>query len=154
MIRLLRHEADTAALGRRLAQVCPVRAVIWLRGPLGAGKTTLVRGFLRGLGYQGAVKSPTYTLIEPYECGGRRVFHLDLYRIADPAELDYLGLRDLQDEDAVLLVEWPKRGAAALPPADLRLDLEYDGSMRRAIVQPLTTAGDELAKAASGFRAA
>jgi len=154
MICVLRDEGDTAALGRRLAQVCPIRAVIWLHGPLGAGKTTLVRGFLRGLGYHGTVKSPTYTLIEPYDSGGHRVFHLDLYRISHPAELDNLGLRELQDDRAVVLVEWPERGVGALPPADLSLELEYQGTMRRVIVRPLTSTGNELAKAVPGFRAA
>lgn len=153
MICLLRDEADTVALGRGLAEHCPPGAVIWLRGPLGAGKTTLVRGFLRALGYQGAVKSPTYTLIEPYECRGRRIFHLDLYRIADPSELDFLGLRELHDEESVLLVEWPERGVAALPPADLTLELDYDASGRRARLQAQSGAGEALARAASPFSA-
>lgn len=150
---VLRDEADTAALGRRLAQACPPGAMIWLRGPLGAGKTTLVRGFLRGLGYEGPVKSPTYTLIEPYECAGRRLFHLDLYRIADPSELDYLGLRELQDGEAVLLVEWPERGGTAVAGADLDLELEYDPAGRRAHLQPRSDAGERLVRAAGDFSA-
>jgi tRNA threonylcarbamoyladenosine biosynthesis protein TsaE len=148
---VLRDDADTLELGRRLAQACPAGAVIWLRGPLGAGKTTLVRGFLRGMGYEGAVKSPTYTLVEPYTCGGRRVFHLDLYRIAEVAELDYLGLRELQDGEAVLLVEWPERGEGALPPADLGLDLDYHPAGRRVRLEPHSPAGERLSEAAAGL---
>jgi tRNA threonylcarbamoyladenosine biosynthesis protein TsaE len=112
-------------IGAALASVCPTNCVIYLKGDLGAGKTTLVRGFLRGLGYQGAVKSPTYTLMEPYEIGDRHCYHFDLYRLADPGELEYLGLRDLLTSDAVLLFEWPDRGEGELPNADLVVDIEY-----------------------------
>lgn len=114
-----------AALGERLAGGLPARLVLYLEGDLGSGKTTLARGILRGLGHRGAVRSPTYTLIEPYEIGARRIYHLDLYRLSDPQELDYLGLRDLIAEDALLLVEWPERGAGALPAPDLRIRCEY-----------------------------
>ncbi len=106
---VLSDEFSQEALGARLADVCTVPMLIFLEGDLGAGKTTLARGFLRGLGHRGAVKSPTYTLIEPYEIDGRKVYHLDLYRVADPAELDYLGLREMLAEEAVLLIEWPER---------------------------------------------
>lgn len=151
MTLTLRNEADTLALGRRLAQACPAAAVIYLRGPLGAGKTTLVRGLLKGIGYRGPVKSPTYTLIEPYECGGRRFFHLDLYRITDPAELEYLGLRELQEGEAVLLVEWPERGSGSLPPADLTLDIEYRPPGRCVHLQPHNDVGVALAAAVGDF---
>ncbi|MEA3638594.1 MAG: tRNA (adenosine(37)-N6)-threonylcarbamoyltransferase complex ATPase subunit type 1 TsaE [Lamprobacter sp.] len=119
-------------LGARLAAL--LRAypgIVYLRGDLGAGKTTLVRGLLRGLGYQGAVRSPTYTLIEPYEAVDPPVVHLDLYRLADPEELDYLGLRDLLERSALILIEWPERGAGALPPADLELLIEHAADQRR-----------------------
>ena len=98
---------------------------IHLHGDLGAGKTTLVRGFLRGLGLQGAVRSPTYTLIESYQAGPVTVHHLDLYRLADPEELEYLGLRDLLGEPALLFIEWPERAGDWLPPPDLEIHLGH-----------------------------
>ena len=127
--------AATDAFGRRLApllaEACrraPV--VVHLEGPLGAGKTTLVRGLLRGLGHEGRVRSPTFTLLEPYDLPGCDVVHLDLYRLADPGELDYLGIEDLLRPGGLVLVEWAERGGDRLPPADLRLALSYDGDGR------------------------
>ncbi|AGA90470.1 ATPase, YjeE family [Thioflavicoccus mobilis 8321] len=134
MIRLsLEGEARQEGLGHRLAPLLTGRLLIFLEGDLGAGKTTLVRGILRGLGHRGAVKSPTYTLIEPYELGGRLVYHLDLYRLGDPQELEYLGLRDLLDEDALVLVEWPERGAGILPGADVTVRILYAGYASRTL---------------------
>ena len=106
------------ALGVRLAPVLD-HAIVYLQGELGAGKTTLARGILRGLGYTGKVRSPTYTLVEPYALEQGSVYHLDLYRIADAEELEWLGLRDMLAEQALLLIEWPERGAGELPQADL-----------------------------------
>jgi len=129
-------ESAQLRLGARLAELLrPYRGTVYLRGDLGAGKTTLVRGLLRGLGYQGAVRSPTYTLIEPYETVEPPVVHLDLYRLADPEELDYLGLRDLLEDPGLILVEWPERGAGALPPADLELQIADAGERRRIRVR-------------------
>ena len=128
---VLCSETEQAAFGARLAADCTGPALIFLEGELGAGKTTLTRGFLRGLGHQGAVRSPTYTLVEPYLIGKRRVYHLDLYRVADPAELEFLGLREMLTEDAVLLIEWPERGAGWLPAADLRIHIEHCPEGRR-----------------------
>nr|WP_328988132.1 tRNA (adenosine(37)-N6)-threonylcarbamoyltransferase complex ATPase subunit type 1 TsaE [Thiorhodovibrio winogradskyi] len=103
----------------------PKGALVFLHGELGAGKTTLVRGLLRAYGVEGAVRSPTYTLIEPYEIRiestPRRIFHLDLYRLADPEELDYLGWQELLGDGGLLLIEWPERGAGVLPPPDFSL---------------------------------
>lgn len=120
----------TEALGARLAQALTPGCVIYLHGDLGAGKTTLARGLLHGLGHHGVVKSPTYTLVEPYQIGEWRLFHWDLYRLADPEELEYLGLRDQLDGEAVLLIEWPERGGGELPEADWDVTLDYAGEGR------------------------
>ena len=144
----LADAAATEQLGARLAgSITP--AIIYLRGDLGAGKTTLARGFIHALGYAGKVRSPTYTLVEPYACEHCPVFHLDLYRLADAEELEWLGLRDMLEEPALLLVEWPERGNGILPPADLTIDIEYSGSGRKARLVPATGAGKRLL---SGFK--
>lgn len=144
---VIHDEAEMLALGGRLAQVCNDAIVIYLHGQLGAGKTTLVRGFMRSMGYTGAVKSPTYTLIEPYEVGGWRLYHLDLYRVQNSAELAFLGLRELYEGKVIMLVEWPERGVGFLPPADLVLDIEYALAGRSLIPQPLTPVGEAIVKA-------
>ncbi len=135
----LADEAATGALGAALAATLEGGGVVLLHGDLGAGKTTLARGFLRGLGYAGVVRSPTYTLLEPYRVHAGTVYHLDLYRLADPEELDYLGLRDLDEPGSVFLVEWPERGRGALPPADLEVVLDHAGDGR---VAQLTSCSD------------
>ncbi len=134
----LPDSAATEAAGAWLAQHGLAGSLIYLQGDLGAGKTTLVRGFLRALGHQGAVKSPTYTLVETYALDTvprRLVYHVDLYRLSDAEELEYLGFRDYFDGASWCLVEWPERGAGWLPPADLRLTLDYAESGRRLTVQ-------------------
>ena len=148
MLQLM-SEAEQEALGARLARACDGPVLIFLEGDLGAGKTTLTRGFLRGLGHRGAVKSPTYTLIEPYEIGGRRVYHLDLYRVADPGELEYLGLREMLGEDAMLLIEWAERGEGWLPPPDLRIIIRHRGLGRDIELNACTPVGES---ALSGLR--
>jgi len=144
LTRHLPDEAATLALGAALARVCGEGAVIFLHGNLGAGKTTLARGFLQGLGHGGRVKSPTYTLVEPYEVEGRRVYHFDLYRLQDHEELDYLGLRDYLGAEAVCLVEWPERGEGALPAPDLEINLAYADRSRRAVLRAGTPRGERL----------
>jgi len=129
---MLADEAATAALGARLAGALDGGLVIYLHGPLGAGKTSFARALLTTLGVGERVKSPTYSLVEGYVAGGRPAWHLDLYRIADPGELEWLGLDALADPDAVVLVEWPERGSGALPAADLVVTLDYAGAGRQA----------------------
>lgn len=142
----------TEALGAALAAAAPERCTLYLLGDLGAGKTTLARGFLQALGHAGPVRSPTYTLIEPYQLRGRDYYHLDLYRLGDPEELDYLGLRDLLGSPCVLLVEWPQRGAGMLPAADLELRLDYRDGARIASLRAGSGAGERLLSSLSRFQ--
>lgn len=136
----LADEAATEALGVRLAQALPARAVLYLHGDLGAGKSTLARALLRALGVKGAIRSPTYTLVEPYAFdGGAQALHLDLYRIGHPDELEFLGLDPA--EARLWLVEWPEHGQAALPAADLEVRLAVAGSGRHCRLEPRSAVG-------------
>lgn len=138
----LAQSEDTDLLGQWLAATRPPQAVMQLRGDLGAGKSTLARALLRALGVQGAIRSPTYTLVERYPLAdGQEAWHLDLYRIGQAEELDFLGL----DEGgaSLWLVEWPERGAGALPPSDLIVDLEIEGQGRRVRLTAASDAGRE-----------
>ncbi len=117
--RLASTDIDMQALGAHLAGLVLPGTVIYLYGTLGAGKTTFVRGFLRGLGYSGKVKSPTYTLVEPYETDKFEVFHFDLYRVEHPDELLQIGLEQYFTLDTVCLIEWPDNGGNWLPPPDI-----------------------------------
>ena len=136
----LADSTQTDRLGRALAATRPPRAVIHLQGDLGAGKSTLARALLRALGVTGAIRSPTYTLVERYPLAtGGEAWHMDLYRIGDPGELEFLGL---DTDDATLwLVEWPERGGHALPAPDLQIALAMDGAGRQARLVPLSEAG-------------
>lgn len=142
--RYLDSAAATEALGARLAKALTPGCVLYLRGDLGAGKTTLARGLLRGLGHRGTVKSPTFTLVEPYQLEEWRLFHWDLYRLTDPEELEYLGLRDQLDGEAVLLIEWPERGRGELPAADLDVALSYSGEARNCRVEARSPTGQAM----------
>gem|GEM_PF-180136 len=126
----LHGQAAQIDLGRRIAAYLHPPCNVYLQGDLGTGKTTLVRGILRGLGYAGPVRSPTYTLLEPYKLGTMCLYHLDLYRLGDPEELEYLGLRDLLDGRNLLLVEWPERGWSVLPAPDLTIRIEHANEAR------------------------
>ncbi len=136
----LPEEGTTRVLGERLAASTPNVAVVYLHGDLGAGKSTLARAWLRALGVTGTVRSPTYTLVERYRlASGREALHLDLYRIGEAGELEFLGLDEA--DTALWLVEWPERGAGALPPADLHVHLGFDGEGRVASLEAGTPAG-------------
>lgn len=141
---LIPDESRMACLGSGLSEICSRTFQIYLKGSLGAGKTTFARGFLKGLGYDGAVKSPTYTLVESYQVRDKKVFHLDLYRLSDPEELEYLGLRDMLAEEAILLVEWPERGQGMLPEPDLAIDIQYVPDGRLVELKACTTQGEQI----------
>lgn len=138
---VLPDSAATEALAATLAHSRPERAVVYLEGELGAGKSTLARAWLRALGVTGAIKSPTYTLIERYPVPGGEAAHLDLYRLAGAAELDFLGLDELAAEATLWLIEWPERGQGSLPAPDLRLRLAPAGEGRRAWLEAGTPLG-------------
>ena len=135
---------DMEILGKCLARVCPAGGKIYLQGELGAGKTTFVRGFLRAMGYQGKVKSPTYTLVEPYQLGADNIFHFDLYRINDPLELEAIGIRDYLDGKGICLVEWPEKARDFLPQADILLQIIILDHARQVRIQPRTVAGEQM----------
>lgn len=140
----LPDEDATRSLGAQLAGALDSGLVIYLRGELGAGKTSFARALLTALGVGERIKSPTYSLVEGYQTkDGRPAWHLDLYRIADPGELEWLGLDALAESSAVVLVEWPERGQGALPAPDLEVHLAYHGAGRHARLQAKTTRGEQ-----------
>lgn len=135
-----------AALAAAVLSADRRHTLINLQGPLGAGKTTLVRGFLRGCGVSGPIKSPTYTLIEPYQVGERAFYHFDLYRLEDPEALEMLGVRDYFSGDSVCLIEWPEQAGGLLPAATVEVRLALEGTGRRATLTPATEHGASLLK--------
>lgn len=123
MKMIVQNQADTKQLAIALAKTNPVGS-LWLTGDLGAGKTTLTRYLLRALGHTGAVKSPTYTLVEPYHLHGRPIYHADLYRLNDPEELDFIGFFEYFDEpNALIIIEWASRAQSILPQADMEIKI-------------------------------
>lgn len=137
----LADEGATLALARRLTSLLEPGMVIYLRGDLGAGKTTLVRGMLNALGYAGRVKSPTYTLLEPYHAGGLDLRHFDLYRLNDEQEWESAGFRDEFDGNNVLFIEWPEKARGLLPAADIEIRLEIREQGREAEIRANTDMG-------------
>ena len=150
------HLADAAATEAAGAALAPALAggmTVTLVGDLGAGKTTLARGMLRARGWPGAVKSPTYTLVEPYSLSSLYFYHFDFYRFADPEEWETAGLADCFRNDAVCLIEWPERVADLLPPPDLALALSEAGSGRALTARANTGAGERCLTALAAFAA-
>lgn len=140
----LADEQATVELAGRLAPLCQQATVIYLEGDLGAGKTTFSRGFIQGLGHQGRVKSPTYTLVEPYEIGDWRIFHFDLYRLTDPQELEYMGIREYFESDCLCLIEWADKGVGLLASADLHISIEFIDNGRSLNIQANSAYGRNL----------
>ena len=145
----LKDEAATVAIGTSLANIVraitsPQSLVVYLNGDLGAGKTTLTRGFVRGMGHNGNVKSPTYTLVEPYELANWRVFHFDLYRLSDPEELEYMGIRDYFNDDCCCFIEWPEKGQGILAKADLIINMAYQDEQRVITLHAETGYGESI----------
>jgi tRNA threonylcarbamoyladenosine biosynthesis protein TsaE len=150
----LADERATIAVGDGLAQVLLAQdeqndkmqpaLIVYLKGDLGAGKTTLTRGFVRGMGHQGNVKSPTYTLVEPYELPPWQVYHFDLYRLGDAEELEYMGIRDYFAENCCCFIEWPEKGAGILAKADIVIELDYQDEQRTVTLFAFSARGEAV----------
>lgn len=130
----IKDEEAMLAAGNKLAAQLKPGMVVFLVGNLGAGKTTLVRGILRGLGHSGAVKSPTYNIVEPYSINEQSIFHFDLYRLMDVEELEYMGIRDYLTDDSICFIEWPEKGDGLLPKPDMQIEIKINGSERELLV--------------------
>lgn len=135
------NESAMEQFGAALLSAVENTGVVYLLGDLGMGKTTLSRGVLRAAGHQGTVKSPTYTLVEPYKTSVGLIYHFDLYRLIDPEELEYLGIRDYFTEDTLCLIEWPEKGEGLIPGADIEVSIQLSGSGREISWQAKTTKG-------------
>lgn len=131
---IIKDEQGMLAAGKQLALKLKAGMIVFLEGDLGAGKTTLVRGILQGLGHKGAVKSPTYNLVEPYIINDQPVFHFDLYRVKDAEELEYMGIRDYFNNESICFVEWPVNGADLLTEPDLLIKINIYGTERELLI--------------------
>ena len=151
MLLRLDDEDRQVAFGACLGRALEGRGRVHLTGELGAGKTTLTRGILRAYGHAGAVKSPTYTLVEPYALDGVLVHHFDLYRLGDPEELEFIGGRDLLAEDALCVIEWPERGEGWLPAPDLEVRLRLADTGREALLAARSAHGRAVLERLAGM---
>lgn len=152
----LADENATIAVGESLAKVVLAQneqndkaqsaLIVYLNGDLGAGKTTLTRGFVRGMGHKGNVKSPTYTLVEPYELPPWQVYHFDLYRLGDAEELEYMGIRDYFAENCCCFIEWPEKGEGILAKADIVIELDYQDEQRTIKLEAFSVRGEAVLK--------
>ncbi len=142
-------EGTMLRFGKKLAEVLVKQPkdnaiVLYFNGDLGAGKTTLTRGMVQGLGYQGNVKSPTYTLVEEYSIAGKMVYHFDLYRLADPEELEFMGIRDYFSQNCICLIEWAEKGEGILPEADLLVNIDYYDDARNITLIAQNSVGEHI----------
>jgi tRNA threonylcarbamoyladenosine biosynthesis protein TsaE len=144
---VLQDEAATLTLATRISRLLSGGQTVFLHGDLGAGKTTFSRGVITALGHTGTVKSPTYTLVEPYQLKPFTVFHFDLYRLRDAEELEFMGIRDYFRADTLCLIEWPEQGRGYLPVPDLDIHLTFVDGHRRVLLQSQTPAGAAIIKA-------
>ncbi len=144
----LADEEATVLMGNKMASLVKSDLnhgiVVYLNGDLGAGKTTLTRGFVQGMGHVGHVKSPTYTLVEPYDLADWQVYHFDLYRLGDPEELEFMGIRDYFNDNCCCFIEWPEKGVGVLAKADITINLAYDGEQRNIDFHAHTPFGKTL----------
>ena len=148
---ILADESATVGLGKQLADIVKTKLkqgiTVYLNGDLGAGKTTLTRGFVQGMGHVGNVKSPTYTLVEPYDLTDWQVYHFDLYRLADPEELEYMGIRDYFNRNSCSFIEWPEKGQGMLAAPDMMIDLSYHDEQRQVTLQAMSPLGEQVLSA-------
>jgi len=134
---LLNTPEETEALGAKLFHVLPEKSIVFLNGDLGAGKTTLVRGFMRAAGHKSTVKSPTYNIVEEYKINNRLFFHFDLYRLMDPEELEWIGINDYLQEKSICFIEWPEKGKGYLGNADVILSLTTKDNGRKLVIEKI-----------------